>query len=160
MKSKELPNLWVKADRGDSGFDLELRSPEGDPDPENDPGSPPAAYPGRWVGEQKRQVIIIMKSKTRSQQKPPKSQALSGLNPGMRMKGGVRYDPTVNGFVAIVHTWDNVHCTGEPREWRTPQVFPTEEEAMQYYKTNIRPELEKMTSQLAKSSKNIIHRKR
>ena len=95
----------------------------------------------------------------RSQQKSHKSQLLPGLKPGIRMKGGVRYDPSVNGFVAIVHTWDNVMCNGEPQEWRSPQVFPTEEAAMQYYKTNIRLALEQMTSQLAKSSKNIIHRK-
>jgi len=75
------------------------------------------------------------------------------------MKGGVRYDPSVGGFVAIVHTWDNVLCAGEPQEWRSPQVFPTEEAAMQYYKTNIRPVLEQMTSQLAKSRKDVIHRK-
>jgi hypothetical protein len=39
----------VKADRGDSGFDLGLRRPEGDPALENDLSPPPAAYPGRWV---------------------------------------------------------------------------------------------------------------
>ena len=30
-------------------------------------------------------------------------------------------------FIVIVHTWDNVHCQGEPTEWRTPEIFSTEE---------------------------------
>jgi hypothetical protein len=84
---------------------------------------------------------------------------LSGLQPGIRMKGGVQYDPSLNGFVVIVHSWDNVLCTGEPEEWRTTQIFPTEDAALQYYKTNIRPELEQMTSQMGKSGTKILHRK-
>jgi hypothetical protein len=84
---------------------------------------------------------------------------LPGLQPDIRMKGGVLYDPSLKGFVAIVHSWDNVLCTGEPKEWCTTQVFPTEETAMQYYKTNIRPEIEKMTSQMGKSGTKILHRK-
>ena len=84
---------------------------------------------------------------------------LPGLQPGIRMKGGVLYDPSLKGFVAINHSWDNVLCMGEPKEWRITQVFPTEEAAMQYYKTNIRPELEKMTSQMGKSGTKTLHRK-
>jgi hypothetical protein len=77
------------------------------------------------------------------------------------MKGGVRFDPDVDGFVAIVHTWDNVHAYGEPEEWRTPQVFPTEEAAMEYHKTSIRPALERLMADIAgeKSGGKIIHRK-
>ena len=77
------------------------------------------------------------------------------------MKGGVRFDPTVNGFVAIVHTWDNVHCYGEPEEWRSSEVFSTEEAAMQYYKTSIRPSLERMMAKMAKgqSGSTFTHRK-
>ena len=100
-----------------------------------------------------------MSSKTISKQRPQKSDQLPGLKPGIRMKGGVLYDPSLKGFVAIVHSWDNVLCAGEPQEWRTTQVFPTEEAALQYYKTNIRPKLEKMTSQMGKSSTKILHRK-
>jgi hypothetical protein len=37
--------------------------------------------------------------------------------------------------------------------------FPREDAALQYYTTNIRPELEKMTSQIGKSGANIAHRK-
>lgn len=96
-----------------------------------------------------------MKSKSRQ----PKSDTLPGLMPAIRMKGGVRYDPSINGFVAIVHSWDNALCIGEPQEWRTSQVFPTEEAALQYYKTNIRPEMEKLMSQAGKSGVMAIHRK-
>lgn len=39
----------MKADRGDSGSEIGLRIPEGDPDPENDLSPPPSAYPGRWA---------------------------------------------------------------------------------------------------------------
>ena len=62
----------------------------------------------------------------------------------MRMKGGVLFDPQVNGFIAIVHQWDNPDCRGEPQEWRYPEVFPTEEAALQYYRTSIRPALKQM----------------
>jgi hypothetical protein len=95
-----------------------------------------------------------MSRKTIKQQK---SQSLPGLTPGIRMKGGVRYDPAVKGYVAIVHSWDNALGLGEAQEWRSPQVFPTEDSAMEYYKTSIRPALEQMASQVAKQ--NIIHRK-
>ena len=43
------PNIWVKADRGDSGSEIELRNPEGDPDPVGDLSPPPSAYPERHV---------------------------------------------------------------------------------------------------------------
>jgi len=73
-----------------------------------------------------------------------KPSLLAGLKPGLRMKGGVLYDPDADGFYAIVHTWDNVNCIGEPTEWRYPEAFPTEEAALAYYKTYIRPGLQQM----------------
>lgn len=100
-----------------------------------------------------------MRSKTIGKQSSPKSEQFPGLQPGMRMKGGVLYDPVLKGFFAIVHSWDNVLGVGKPKEWRTPQIFPTEEAAMQYYKTNIRPELEKLTAQIGKSGLKSLHRK-
>jgi hypothetical protein len=66
------------------------------------------------------------------------------------MKGGIRFDPDVNGYVAIVHIWDNVYAHGKPEEWRTPQVFPTEKAAMEYYKTSIRPALERLMADMAR----------
>lgn len=85
---------------------------------------------------------------------------LKGLTPGIRMKGGVFFDPTVNGSIAIVHTWDNVHCQSEPTEWRFPKVFPTEEAAMRYYKTFIRPSLERMMAKIANGQSGVtfVHR--
>ena len=106
-----------------------------------------------------QQEETIMSRKVRSKQKQQIAGALPGLMPAIRMKGGVRYDPSINGFVAIVHSWDNALCVGELQEWRTSQVFPTEEAALQYYKTNIRPELEKMMAQAEQSSIKTLHRK-
>jgi hypothetical protein len=65
------------------------------------------------------------------------------------MKGGVLFDPEANGFFVIVHQWDNPYCRGEPEEWRYPEVFPTEEAAMHYYKTSIRPALKQMATETA-----------
>ena len=73
---------------------------------------------------------------------------VDGLEAGIRMKGGIRYDAELDGFVPIVHSWDNVHCHGEPTEWRAPKVFQIEEEAMDYYKTYIRPKLQQMMSEI------------
>lgn len=80
------------------------------------------------------------------------SSPLPGFKYGLRMKGGVRSNPAGDGFVAIIHTWDNIECRGEPTEWRSPEVFPTEEAAMQYYKTFIRPELEQQVAKMAKET--------
>jgi len=86
---------------------------------------------------------------------------LEGLPFGMRMKGGVRYDPEVNGFVAIIHIWDNAYCHGEPEEWRYPEVFSTQDLAMTYYKANIRPALEDLMAEAAQSDSGVrsIHRR-
>jgi len=99
--------------------------------------------------------------KRKRKRKVKKPSAPKGLTPGIRMKGGIRFDPAVNGFVAIVHTWDNVHCRGEPEEWRSLEVFSKEEAAMQYYKTSIRPSLERMMAEMAKGHADgtFIHRK-
>ena len=86
--------------------------------------------------------------------------ALQGLRPGMRMKGGVRFDPEALGFLVIVHTWDNAAGHGEPTEWRTPEVFPTEEAAMQCYKESIRPALSVLMAQASgQADATVVHRK-
>jgi hypothetical protein len=97
----------------------------------------------------------------KARRKASKLSLLKGLTPGMRMKGGVRFDPTVNGFVAIVHIWDNVHALGEPDEWRAPQVFSTEGAALEYYKTSIRPALERLMADMTreKSGGKIVRRR-
>jgi len=86
---------------------------------------------------------------------------LEGLIPGIRMKGGVRFDAEVNGFVPIVHIWQNVHCQGDPDEWHAPKVFSTESEAMSYYKLHIRPELERLMSKIENEISNgtLVHEK-
>jgi len=99
--------------------------------------------------------------KRKRKREAKKSSQLKGLTPGIRMKGGVRFDPTANGFVAIVHIWDNVHCRGAPEEWRSPEIFSKEEAAMQYYKTSIRPSLKRMMAEMANGhpGRTFIHRK-
>jgi len=86
---------------------------------------------------------------------------LAGLMPGIRMKGGVRNNPDGGGFIAIVHRWDNVECRGEPVEWRAEKVFATEDEAMEYYKTYIRPGLEKMMAEFKQKDPGMktMHRR-
>lgn len=86
---------------------------------------------------------------------------VDGLTAGIRMKGGVRFDEQADGYVPIVHTWDNVHCHGEPTEWRSPKVFPTEDEAMKYYKLYIRPDLQQLMSQIENelSDGTLVYRK-
>ncbi len=79
----------------------------------------------------------------------------SGLRPAIRMKGGIMYDPVSHGYVAIVHSWDNEECRGEPEEWRDPKVFTSEDEAMHHYKSTIRPSLEKLMSHFKKSRRGV-----
>ncbi len=69
---------------------------------------------------------------------------------GIRMKGGVAFDPEGNGFIAIVHSWDNEHCLGEPEEWRSSRIFPTEGKAMRFYKKAVRPKLKRAMRHAAK----------
>jgi hypothetical protein len=81
---------------------------------------------------------------------PSKEIGIEELKPAIRMRGGVRFDPYSGGYIAVVHSWDNIECRGEPKEWRDPRVFATEDEAMNHYKTTIRPSLEKLMNQLKK----------
>jgi len=84
---------------------------------------------------------------------------LSGLTPSLRMKGGVRFDLETQGFIVIVHTWDNAAGHGEPTEWREPQVFATEEAAMQYYTSAIRPGLTRLLEDTSRKNATFIHQK-
>lgn len=83
---------------------------------------------------------------------------LAGLTPGLRMKGGVAYDPEKQGWVVIVHIWDNIACTGEPDEWRGQDVFQDEEVAMQYYKAVIRPALERKMKDMEQQHPKMFSR--
>ena len=77
-----------------------------------------------------------------------------GLRGAMRMKGGVAFDPQANAFRAIVHSWDNPDCLGEPKEWQSEQTFQSEDSAMSFYKMKIRPELGRLMKEIG--SKNGV----
>ena len=70
------------------------------------------------------------------------------------MKGGTSFEPALNAYRAIVHTWDNVECRGEPEEWVSNEVFDTEDEAMAFYKSNIRPGLEQLMREATRHDKD------
>ena len=74
---------------------------------------------------------------------------------GLRMKGGVAFDPEKNGYIAIINSWDNVECLGDPQQWSSPQVFSTEEAAMQYYKASLRPKLERIMSEIQQEHSRV-----
>jgi SEC-C motif len=85
---------------------------------------------------------------------------LAGLTPGMRMKGGVRFDPNAAGFLVIVHIWGDVAGHGDPTEWCALEVFPTEEAAMRYYKMVIRPALARLMAHASRQGDAaVVHRK-
>jgi hypothetical protein len=77
------------------------------------------------------------------------------------MKGGVAYDPFTNAYRAIVHSWDNAQCVGEPQEWQSTETFPSEDAAMAFYKANIRPGLERLMTQASRNSNDLtfMHRR-
>ena len=76
------------------------------------------------------------------------------------MKGGVSFDPVANTYHAIVHSWNNTECTGEPDEWQSVENFPSEDAAMNFYKANIRPGLERLMAEASQKTKDgiFIHR--
>lgn len=77
------------------------------------------------------------------------------------MKGGVIFDEELNAFIPIVHSWDNVDCIGDPQEWRSQETFSNEDDAMNYYKLNIRPSLQRLMSEIENESANtkVTHKK-
>ncbi len=83
------------------------------------------------------------------------------LSAAVRMKGGVSFEPGANAYRAIVHSWDNAECIGEPREWRTEETFESEDAAMAFYKTRIRPGLERLMVEASRKVKDgtFIHRR-
>ena len=84
-----------------------------------------------------------------------------GLGGALRMKGGVAFDSCANAYRAIVHSWDNAECIGEPQQWESSETFSTEEAAMTYYKVRIRPELTRLMSDAAQKEKGgtFLHRR-
>jgi len=80
----------------------------------------------------------------------------TGLTAAIRMKGGVSFDPTANAYRAIVHSWDNAECIGEPQEWQSIETFASEDAAMTFYKTSIRPGLERLMAEASRKVKDGI----
>ncbi len=102
----------------------------------------------------------MKRRRVRRKKRAKKPASLKGLKPGLRMKGGIRLDPLSNKFVAIVHTWDNVYGHGEPEEWRSAEMFETEEAAMKHYQTAISPSMRQMMAKMAKQPDiTVAHRK-
>lgn len=84
-----------------------------------------------------------------------------GPKAALRMKGGVAFDPITNSYRAIVHSWGNAECLGEPEEWQSTETFPSEDAAMAFYKANIRPGLERLMAEAARESDGgrFLHRR-
>ncbi len=80
----------------------------------------------------------------------------AGLAAAIRMKGGVSFDPATNAYRAIVHSWDNAECLGEPQEWQSAEIFESEDAAMSFYKTSIRPGLERLMAEASRQVKDGI----
>lgn len=87
--------------------------------------------------------------------------ATAGLTAAIRMKGGVSFDPRADAYRAIVHSWDNAECIGEPQEWRSAETFASEDAAMTFYKTRIRPGLERLMTEASRKVKDgtFMHRR-
>jgi hypothetical protein len=77
------------------------------------------------------------------------------------MKGGASFDPAANAYRAIVHLWDNAECIGAPQEWHSAETFASEDAAMTFYKTRIRPGLERLMAEASRKVKNgtFMHRR-
>ena len=78
--------------------------------------------------------------------------ATAGPTAAVRMKGGVAFDPAINAYRAIVHSWDNIGCIGDPQEWQSSETFTSEDAAMTYYKTSVRPELERLMGEASRKA--------
>ena len=77
------------------------------------------------------------------------------------MKGGVSFDSAANAYRAIVHSWDNADCIGEPQEWQSAETFASEDAAMSFYKTSIRPGLERLMAEASRkvNEGTFMHRR-
>lgn len=58
-----------------------------------------------------------------------------------------------NAYRAIVHSWDNSECVGDPQEWQTAETFDSEDRAMTSYRTKIRPRLERLMAEACRKVK-------
>ena len=90
-----------------------------------------------------------------------REETTAGPTAAIRMKGGVSFDPASNAYRAIVHSWDNAECIGEPQEWQSVETFASEDAALTFYKSNIRPGLERLMAEASRKMKDgtFIHRR-
>lgn len=90
-----------------------------------------------------------------------KEAATVGLTAAIRMKGGVSFDPAANAYRAVVHSWDNAECVGKPKEWQSAETFESEDSAMIFYKSSIRPGLERLMAEASRKVKDgtFMHRR-
>ena len=79
----------------------------------------------------------------------------SSLQAAIRMKGGVAYDPEDDVYRAVVHSWDNTECDGDPSEWLSAESYRSEDEAMSFYKRTIRPKLERLMREASRQDNRI-----
>lgn len=82
--------------------------------------------------------------------------ALPGLNAAIRMQGGIVFDTDTKAFRAVVHSWNNSECFGKQQEWLSTEIFPTDDEAMNFYKTKLRPGLERLMAEASRKSTEIV----
>ena len=85
----------------------------------------------------------------------------AGPKAAIRMKGGISFDPAANAYRAIVHSWDNAECIGDPQEWQSVEIFASEDAAMTFYKTSIRPGLERLMAEASRKVEDgiFMHRR-
>jgi len=83
------------------------------------------------------------------------SRSGSSLPAAFRIKGGIMYDPEDEVYRAVVHSWDNAESEGEPAEWLSAEFFSSEDEAVYFYKTSRRPELERLMRQASSQDERI-----
>ena len=89
-----------------------------------------------------------------------KAATTPGLTGAIRMKGGVAFDPAAKAYRAIVHSWDNAECSGEAQEWQSAETFESEDAAMAFFETSIRPGLERLMMEASRQVKDssFMHR--
>lgn len=74
---------------------------------------------------------------------------------GIRFKGGVKHD---NGqWYALIHSWDNLECHGEPTEFLHPKSFDNELDALAHYITVVQPIIKEMLE--THTDKEVTHEK-
>lgn len=76
--------------------------------------------------------------------------------PFCRLKGGVQFDPKVNAFRAFIHFWANGDGVGQPKEWQSSETFPTEEDALVFYKAKVQPRLESLAAAVAQKTNSTF----